>query len=212
MPLGRQSISVTLTDNFWQRGNQNRIRDITLTENNLGLISPGRHHALWGTNSVYWTHLLQRHAAECEQAERPPSGGVLTNILVPTSETKGWGTRVRTQSVCRVYMWVLVRGGLGSACYALLSPEWRSGIFWSDQLNICFFGDGAVWILSDPTDPMHQLPRPIAADIRQNSIPLVLRRFSDQTGPSSLLYGGKSVFGDLNGNLMEEWDDIGWAR
>jgi hypothetical protein len=203
-----QSISVTLTVTFADGETKTVSRDITLTENNLEANFTPQDTTLCEGQCVDIGALLQAQAAEGEQGgEAPPGGGDTYEYFWSNFRDEGWGTRSENTVCLPGLYWVLVREP-GSACYAYAEIRVKIWDLPDQTNNIWYFGDGAGLDFNpDPTDPNAPTPRPIASRHPQN-IPAGTTTISDQTGQVLFYTDGKSVW-DLNGNLMENGDDIG---
>jgi hypothetical protein len=119
----------------------------------------------------------------------------------------GWGPK-GTNQVCKPGLyWALVREP-GSSCYAYAEIRIKMWDLPDQTNNIWYFGDGAGLDFNpDPNDPNAPTPRPIANRHPQN-IPAGTTTISDQAGQVLFFTDGSSVW-DLNGNLMQNGDNIG---
>ena len=120
---------------------------------------------------------------------------------------EGWGTRTEN-TVCKPGLyWALVREP-GSSCYAYAEIRVKMWDVDDQTNNIWYFGDGAGLDFNpDPDDPDAPTPRPIASPHPQN-IPAGTTTISSQDGEVLFYTDGQSVW-DLNGDLMENGEDIG---
>jgi hypothetical protein len=120
---------------------------------------------------------------------------------------EGWTTR-KDNLVCKPGLyWALVREP-GSSCYAYAEIRIKMWDLLDQSNNIWYFGDGAGLDFNpDPDDPDAPTPRPIASRHPQN-IPAGTTTISSQDGEVLFFTDGQSVW-DLNGDLMENGDDIG---
>jgi len=119
----------------------------------------------------------------------------------------GWGPK-GTNQVCKPGLyWALVREP-GSSCYAYAEIRIKMWDLPDQTNNIWYFGDGAGLDFNpDPNDENAPTPRPIASRHPQN-IPAGTTTISDQAGQVLFFTDGSSVW-DLNGNLMQNGDNIG---
>nr|MBI1229807.1 hypothetical protein [Cytophagales bacterium] len=120
---------------------------------------------------------------------------------------EGWGPEAANE-VCRPgYYWVLVRE-VGSTCYSYAGIRIQMWDVEDQTNNIWYFGDGAGLDFNpDPDDPEAPTPRPIANPHPQN-IPAGVTTISDQAGQVLFYTDGQTVW-DLNGNPMQNGEDIG---
>lgn len=120
---------------------------------------------------------------------------------------EGWGPEAPNEVCAPGNYWVLVREP-GSSCYAYASIRIN---IWDvqEQVNgVWYFGDGAGLNFNpDPDNPDGPTPRPIESRHPQN-IPAGVTTISDQTGQVLFFTDGQTVW-DLNGNPMENGEDIG---
>lgn len=104
--------------------------------------------------------------------------------------------------------WVLVREE-GSSCYAYAEIRVKIWDLPDQNNNIWYFGDGAGLDFNiDPNDPDGPIPRPIS---HPNNIPAGTTTISDETGEVLFYTDGETVW-DLNGNPMENGEDIGGSN
>ncbi|SHN29357.1 C-terminal domain of CHU protein family protein [Cyclobacterium lianum] len=120
---------------------------------------------------------------------------------------EGWGPEAPNE-ICRPgFYWVLVREQ-GSSCYAYASIRVKMWDVEDQSNNIWYFGDGAGLDFNpDPDDPDAPTPRPIENPHPQN-IPAGVTTVSDQAGQVLFYTDGQTVW-DLNGNPMQNGEDIG---
>lgn len=120
---------------------------------------------------------------------------------------EGWIPK-GSNEVCKPGLyWVLVREP-GSGCYAYAEIRVKMWDVKDQANNIWYFGDGAGLDFNpDPDNPDAPIPRPIAERHPQN-IPAGTTTISDQAGQVLFYTDGQSVW-DLNGQLMENGDNIG---
>jgi len=215
-----ESISVSLTVNFADGDSVTVSRTIPLTENNLEANFTPQDTTICEGQCVDIGALLEAQAAEGDQGggggmgggqggQTPPGGGGQDNYEYFWSNFRdeGWGTRSENTVCLPGLYWVLVREP-GSSCYAYAEIRVKVWDLPDQSNNIWYFGDGAGLDFNpDPNDPSAPTPRPIASRHPQN-IPAGTTTISDQTGQVLFYTDGKSVW-DLNGNLMENGDDIG---
>lgn len=120
---------------------------------------------------------------------------------------EGWGPEAANE-VCRPgYYWVLVRE-VGSSCYSYAGIRIQMWDVEDQSNNIWYFGNGAGLDFNpDPDDPEAPTPRPIQNPHPQN-IPAGVTTVSDQAGQVLFYTDGQTVW-DLNGNPMQNGEDIG---
>ncbi|MFN3996966.1 gliding motility-associated C-terminal domain-containing protein [Algoriphagus sp.] len=201
------SISVTLTVEFEDGSSLNVNKTIPLTENNLEANFTPSDTTLC-LSCIDLEPLLQAQAAQGQQnGEAPPGGGDNYEYFWSNKRNRGW-IRKEANEVCLPGLyWALVRE-LGSECYAYAEIRVKIWDLPDQSNNIWYFGDGAGLDFNpDPNDPNAPTPRPIAQRHPQN-IPAGTTTISDQAGEVLFFTDGNSVW-DLNGNLMENGDNIG---
>ncbi|WP_075350480.1 T9SS type B sorting domain-containing protein [Algoriphagus marinus] len=203
-----QSISVSLTVTFADGESETVSRDITLTENNLEANFTPQDTTLCEGQCVDIAALLEAQSTAGEQGgEAPPSGGDNYEYFWSNFRDEGWGTRTENTVCLPGLYWALVREP-GSSCYAYAEIRVQIWDLPDQTNNIWYFGDGAGLDFNpDPNDENAPTPRPIANRHPQN-IPAGTTTISDQTGQVLFFTDGNSVW-DLNGNLMENGDNIG---
>ena len=205
------SVNVTLTVTFADSTTQVVNHTIPLTENNLQANFSPSDTTLCET-CIDIGPLLSAQSGE----EDGPGGGTggggqggqdNYEYFWSNYRDEGWGTRTEN-TVCKpgVY-WALVREP-GSSCYAYAEIRVKMWDVDDQTNNIWYFGDGAGLDFNpDPDNPEGPTPRPIASPHPQN-IPSGTTTISDQAGQVLFYTDGQSVW-DLNGNLMENGEDIG---
>ncbi|MCH7400552.1 gliding motility-associated C-terminal domain-containing protein [Belliella kenyensis] len=121
---------------------------------------------------------------------------------------EGWGPEAANEVCDPGLYWVLVREQ-GSTCYAYATIRIR---IWGEEdqsNNIWYFGDGAGMDFNpDPDDPDGPMPRPVT---HPQNIPAGTTTISDETG-QVLFYTDGSTVWDLNGNVMQNGQDIGGSN
>jgi hypothetical protein len=228
-----QSISVSLTVTFADGDSLTVSRNIPLTENNLEANFTPQDTTLCEGQCVDIGALLEAQAAGGDQGgggpgggqgggpgggqgggpggQMPPGGGGggqdNYEYFWSNFRDEGWGTRSENTVCLPGLYWVLVREP-GSSCYAYAEIRVKVWDLPDQTNNIWYFGDGAGLDFNpDPNDPEAPTPRPIATAHPQN-IPAGTTTISDQTGQVLFFTDGQSVW-DLNGDLMENGDNIG---
>ncbi|MCH7408207.1 gliding motility-associated C-terminal domain-containing protein [Belliella sp. DSM 111904] len=135
----------------------------------------------------------------------PGGGGGEFEYFWSNKRDEGWGPEASNE-VCEPGLyWALVREQ-GSTCYAYATIRVR---IWGEDdqsNNIWYFGDGAGMDFNlDPDDPEGPMPRPVT---HPQNIPAGTTTISDETG-QVLFYTDGSTVWDLNGNVMQNGEDIG---
>lgn len=203
-----QSISVTLTVEFEDGSTQVVNNTIPLTENNLEANFTPSDTTLC-LSCIDLDPLLQAQAAEGEQNGEAPGGGGGDNYeyFWSNKRDRGWIGKEENEVCLPGLYWVLVREP-GSECYAYAEIRVKIWDLPDQTNNIWYFGNGAGLDFNpDPDDPTAPTPRPIATPHNQN-IPAGTTTISDQAGQVLFFTDGESVW-DLNGDLMENGEDIG---
>ncbi len=201
------SITVTLTVEFADGTSRDVTKTITLAENNLEANFTPSDTTLC-ESCIDLDPLLQAQAAGGEgEAPPPPGGGSSYEYFWSNKRDEGWIAKGPNE-VCRPGLyWVLVREP-GSSCYAYAEIRIKMWDIPDQSNNIWYFGDGAGLDFNpDPDDETAPTPRPIATPHNQN-IPAGTTTISDQAGQVLFFTDGESVW-DLNGDLMENGDQIG---
>ena len=203
-----ESISVSLTVTFADGQTETVSRDIPLTENNLEANFTPQDTTLCEGQCVDIAALLEaQNADNGGTGGAPPSGGNNYEYFWSNYRDEGWGTRSENTVCLPGLYWALVREP-GSSCYAYAEIRVQIWDLPDQSNNIWYFGDGAGLDFNpDPNDENAPTPRPIANRHPQN-IPAGTTTISDQTGQVLFFTDGQSVW-DLNGNLMENGDNIG---
>ncbi len=201
------SLAVTLTVEFEDGSTQVVNNTIPLTENNLEANFTPSDTTLC-LSCIDLSPLLQAQAAEGEQGgEAPGGGGSNYEYFWSNKRDQGWIGQEANEVCLPGLYWVLVREP-GSECYAYAEIRIRIWDLPDQSNNIWYFGDGAGLNFNpDPNDVNAPTPRPIEQRHPQN-IPAGTTTISDQAGEVLFFTDGQSVW-DLNGNLMENGDDIG---
>lgn len=203
------SVAVTLTVEFADGTMQIIPKTIPLTENNLQAnFSPS--DTTLCMSCLDLAPLLQAQASEGGQGGEAPgsgSGGDQYEYFWSNKRDRGWIGKEANEVCLPGLYWALVREP-GSQCYAYAEIRVKIWDLPDQSNNIWYFGDGAGLDFNpDPNDPNAPTPRPIAQPHPQN-IPAGTTTISDQAGQVLFFTDGQSVW-DLNGNLMENGDDIG---
>ena len=203
-----QSINVTLTVTFADGVTRTATNTIPLTENNLEANFTPQDTTICEGQCVDIGALLEAQSMEGEQGgETPGGGGDNYEYFWSNFRDEGWTTRTENEVCLPGTYWVLVREP-GSECYAYAQMTVKVWDLPDQSNNIWYFGDGAGLDFNpDPDDPEAPTPRPIAQRHPQN-IPAGTTTISDQNGEVLFFTDGQSVW-DLNGNLMENGDNIG---
>jgi large repetitive protein len=201
------SISVTLTVEFEDGSTLDVNKTIPLTENNLEANFTPSDTTIC-LSCIDLEPLLQAQAAQGEQGgEAPGGGGDNYQYFWSNKRDQGWIGKEANQVCLPGLYWVLVREP-GSDCYAYAEIRVKIWDLPDQSNNIWLFGDGAGLDFNpDPNDPNAPTPRPIAEPHPQN-IPAGTTTISDQAGQVLFFTDGNSVW-DLNGQLMENGDNIG---
>lgn len=208
-----QSINVTLLVTFADGETRTVSHDITLAENELKANFSPQDTTLCET-CLDLSPLLSAQKGE-EDGGAGGGGGVgggqgggdNYEYFWSNKRDQGWIGKEENE-VCKPGLyWVLVREP-GSSCYAYAEIRVKMWDVEDQTNNIWYFGDGAGLDFNpDPDDPDAPTPRPIASPHPQ-SIPAGTTTISDQAGQVLFYTDGKSVW-DLNGDLMENGEDIG---
>ncbi len=199
------SVSVTLTVEFADGSTLDVNKTIPLTDNNLEANFSPSDTTLCMT-CLDLDPLLQAQAAGSD-GEAPPAGGGNYEYFWSNKRDRGWIGKEANEVCLPGLYWVLVREP-GSQCYAYAEIRVKIWDLPDQTNNIWYFGDGAGLDFNpDPNDPDAPTPRPIAQRHPQN-IPAGTTTISDQAGQVLFFTDGQSVW-DLNGNLMDNGDDIG---
>ncbi|MFC5625807.1 gliding motility-associated C-terminal domain-containing protein [Algoriphagus winogradskyi] len=208
-----QSLNVTLDVTFADSTTLSVNHTITLTENNLQANFSPQDTTLCET-CLDLSPLLSAQAGE-EDGGAGGGGGVGSGqgggenyeYFWSNKRDQGWIGEEANEVCTPGLYWVLVREP-GSSCYAYAEIRVKMWDVQDQTNNIWYFGDGAGLDFNpDPDDPDAPTPRPIAARHPQN-IPAGTTTISDQAGQVLFYTDGQSVW-DLNGDLMENGEDIG---
>ncbi len=203
------NISVTLTVTFANGETSTVTQNIPLTDNNLEANFTPQDTTVCEGSCVDIGSLLEAQSSEGQQGGEAPPGGGGGNYEYFWSNYReeGWGTRTDNCVSLPGLYWVLVREP-GSECYAYAEIRVKIWDLQDQSNNIWYFGDGAGLDFNpDPNDENAPTPRPIASRHPQN-IPAGTTTISDETGQVLFFTDGQSVW-DLNGDLMENGDNIG---
>lgn len=206
-----ESINVTLTVTFADGVTRTATNSIPLTENNLEANFTPQDTTICEGQCVDIGALLQAQSMEGEQGGEAPGGGggggENYEYFWSNYRDEGWTTRTENEVCLPGTYWVLVREP-GSECYAYAQMTVKVWDLPDQSNNIWYFGDGAGLDFNpDPNNPEAPTPRPIAQRHPQN-IPAGTTTISDQGGQVLFFTDGQSVW-DLNGDLMENGEDIG---
>ncbi|WP_339865891.1 gliding motility-associated C-terminal domain-containing protein [uncultured Algoriphagus sp.] len=208
-----QSINVTLLVTFADGETKTVSHDISLAENELQANFSPQDTTLC-ESCLDLSPLLSAQKGE-EDGGAGGGGGVGSGqgggenyeYFWSNKRDQGWIGEEENE-VCKPGLyWVLVREP-GSSCYAYAEIRVKMWDVEDQTNNIWYFGDGAGLDFNpDPDDPDAPTPRPIASPHPQN-IPAGTTTISDQAGQVLFYTDGQSVW-DLNGDLMENGEDIG---
>jgi len=204
------SVNVTLTVTFADSTTQVVNHTIPLTENNLTANFSPQDTTLCET-CIDIGPLLTAQSGEEDGGGGGGGGGQggedNYEYFWSNYRDEGWGTR-KENEVCKPGLyWALVREP-GSSCYAYAEIRVKMWDVDDQTNNIWYFGDGAGLDFNpDPNNPDAPTPRPIASRHPQN-IPAGTTTISGQDGQVLFFTDGQSVW-DLNGDLMENGNDIG---
>lgn len=208
------SVNVTLTVTFADSTTQVVNHTIPLTENNLEAnFSPGDTTLCETCLDIEPLLTAQNQGGDGEGGAPggggggQGGGGEEYEYFWSNKRDQGWIGKEGNE-VCKPGLyWVLVREP-GSSCYAYAEIRVKMWDVEDQTNNIWYFGDGAGLDFNpDPDDPDAPTPRPIASPHPQN-IPAGTTTISDQAGQVLFYTDGQSVW-DLNGDLMENGDNIG---
>lgn len=204
-----QSITVTLTVTFADGQTIPVTKSITLTENNLEANFTPSDTTICEGQCVDIGALLEAQSTEGQQGGEAPPGGGGDNYEYFWSNFKeeGWTSRQENEVCLPGTYWVLVREP-GSSCYAYAEIDVKVWDLQDQSNGIWYFGDGAGLNFNpDPDDPNAPTPRPIESP-HPRSIPAGTTTITDSSGEVLFFTDGESVW-DLNGDLMENGDNIG---
>jgi large repetitive protein len=208
------SVQVTLTVTFADGSSQTIPKTIPLTENNLEAnFTPS--DTTFCPGCIDLDPLLQAQSAEeggggtggGGTGGGGTGGGTNYEYFWSNKRDRGWIGKEANEVCLPGLYWVLVREP-GSQCYAYAEIRVKIWDLPDQSNNIWYFGDGAGLNFNpDPNDPNAPTPRPIEQRHPQN-IPAGTTTISDQAGEVLFFTDGQSVW-DLNGQLMENGEDIG---
>ncbi|MFD2202129.1 gliding motility-associated C-terminal domain-containing protein [Shivajiella indica] len=203
-----QSVDVTLTVTFADGTTQTVRKTIDLVENDLQANFSAQDTTVCEGACVDIGSLLEVQQGGGQGGETPGVGGgqgVNYEYFWSNYRDEGWSTRTDNCVEQPGLYWVLVREP-GSECYAYAEVRVRIWDLPDQSNNIWYFGDGAGLDFNpDPDNPDGPLPRPVG---HNRDIPAGTTTISDETGQVLFFTDGQSVW-DLNGDLMENGDDIG---
>jgi len=228
-----QQVTVNLTVTYANGETSNVTKNITFTENELTVQFNPADTTLCDPSCLDLMPLVEAQSGEeggqggGQQGGQPGGGGGIGGIpgvgqqpgggqgqqqqnyeyFWSNKREEGWGPEAPNE-VCRPgFYWVLVREQ-GSTCYAYASIRVKMWDVEDQSNNIWYFGDGAGLDFNpDPDDPDAPTPRPIENPHPQN-IPAGVTTVSDQAGEVLFYTDGQTVW-DLNGNPMQNGEDIG---
>ncbi|MCE7054962.1 gliding motility-associated C-terminal domain-containing protein [Algoriphagus sp. AGSA1] len=211
------SVNVTLTVTFADGTTQTVNHTIPLAENNLEANFSPQDTTLCETCLDLAPLLTAQNQGGDGEGGAPGGGGGGAGggqggddnyeYFWSNKRDEGWGPKGTNQVCSPGLYWALVREP-GSSCYAYAEIRVKMWDVQDQTNNIWYFGDGAGLDFNpDPDDPEAPTPRPIESRHPQN-IPAGTTTISSQDGEVLFYTDGQSVW-DLNGNLMENGDDIG---
>ncbi|MCH7400017.1 gliding motility-associated C-terminal domain-containing protein [Belliella sp. DSM 107340] len=217
-----ESVTATLTVTFADGTTRDVTKTINLLENDLEANFTPQDTTLCAPSCIDLMPLLEAQQGGGDQgggqgSGGPGGGGVggpgqggggNYEYFWSNKRDEGWGPEAPNE-VCEPGLyWALVREE-GSSCYAYASIRIR---MWDldDQSNqVWYFGDQAGMDFNpDPDDPDGPLPRAVT---HPNNIPAGTTTISDETG-QVLFYTDGSTVWDLNGDVMENGEDIGGSN
>jgi len=216
-----QQVTVSLTVTYANGETGNVTKSISLTENNLTAQFSPSDTTLCEPACIDLMPLLeaQSEGEDGGQGGQQGGGGVgggtggqgqeqqNYEYFWSNKRDQGWGPEAPNEVCEPGYYWVLVREQ-GSSCYAYAGIRIKIWDVEDQSNNIWYFGDGAGLDFNrDPDDPNAPTPRPIETPHPQN-IPAGVTTVSDQTGQVLFYTDGQTVW-DLNGNPMQNGEDIG---
>ena len=199
-----QSIDVTLTVRFADGSTQTVNKTITLLENELQAQFSAQDTTVCEGACVDIGSML-----EVQQGGGQGGGqGGQGNYEYFWSNIREWrASKDNCVDLPGMY-WVLVREP-GSSCYAYASVRVRIWDLLDQSNNVWYFGNGAGLDFNpDPNNPNAPLPRPVG---HNQNIPAGTTTISDGTGQVLFFTDGETVW-DLNGDVMENGDDIGGSN
>ncbi|MDR7129224.1 hypothetical protein J2X69_001559 [Algoriphagus sp. 4150] len=210
-----QSLAVTLTVTFADGETKTVNKTIPLAENNLEANFSPQDTTLCESCFDIAPLLTAQNQGGDGEGGAPGGGGGgggaggddNYEYFWSNKRDEGWGPKGTNQVCSPGLYWALVREP-GSSCYAYAEIRVKMWDVDDQTNNIWYFGDGAGLDFNpDPNDPDAPTPRPIASRHPRN-IPAGTTTISDQTGQVLFYTDGQSVW-DLNGDLMENGEDIG---
>jgi large repetitive protein len=204
---GDESIEVTLTVTFADGSTLTVNKTIELIPNDLQVQFSAQDTTVCEGPCVDIGSLLEVQQGD-GQGEQPGQGGQTGNYEYFWSNIREWRSDKNNCVDLPGLYWVLVREP-GSECYAYGSIRVRIWDLDDQSNNVWYFGDGAGLDFNpDPNDPNAPVPRPVG---HNQNIPAGTTTISDETGQVLFFTDGESVW-DLNGNLMENGEDIGGSN
>ncbi len=204
-----QSVSATLTVTFADGVTRTATNTISLTENNLEANFTPQDTTICEGQCVDIGALLEAQSMEGDQGGEAPGGGGGQNYEYFWSNFRdeGWTTRQENEVCLPGTYWALVREP-GSECYAYAEIRVQVWDLQDQSNNIWLFGDGAGLNFNpDPDDPNAPTPRPID-EAHPRDIPAGTTTISGSDGEVLFYTDGQTVW-DLNGEIMENGEDIG---
>jgi hypothetical protein len=222
----QESISVTLTVTFADGETRNVTHNISFQENNLQAQFSASDTTLCEGQCIDLMELLEVQSGDQQGGGQPGGGGIGIPGLPggggqpgggqqggnyqyfwSNKKEEGWSGEAANEVCEPGFYWVLVREQ-GSSCYAYASIRVKIWDLQDQSNNIWYFGDGAGLDFNrDPDNPDAPTPRPIENPHPQN-IPAGVTTISDQAGEVLFYTDGQTVW-DLNGNPMQNGEDIG---
>lgn len=207
-----ESISVSLTVTFAD-GQTVTVpqKTITLTENTLQANFTPQDTTICEGQCVDIGPLLQAQAGDSQGGGGGGGGGGGSQqnfeYFWSNYRDEGWTTRQENEVCLPGTYWVMVREP-GSSCYVYAEMVVNVWDLQNQNNGIWYFGDGAGLNFNpDPEDESAPTPRPIEESHGQN-IPAGTTTITDVNGEVLFFTDGQSVW-DLNGDLMENGDNIG---
>ncbi|WP_087939305.1 T9SS type B sorting domain-containing protein [Algoriphagus faecimaris] len=203
-----QSITISLTVEFADGTTESVTKSITLTENDLEANFTPQDTTICEGQCVDIAELLEAQSTAGQQdGEAPPGGGDNYEYFWSNKRDEGWGPKGTNEVCLPGTYWALVREQ-GSSCYAYAEITVKVWDLQDQSNGIWYFGDGAGLNFNpDPNDPNAPTPRPLDSPHPQN-IPAGTTTITDSGGEVLFFTDGESVW-DLNGQLMENGEDIG---
>ncbi|MFD2033685.1 hypothetical protein ACFSKL_02725 [Belliella marina] len=210
-----QSVTATLVVTFADGTTRQVTKTINLLENDLEANFSPQDTTICAPNCIDLMPLLEAQQGEEGQGGQPggggvggPGGGGNFEYFWSNKRDRGWMGE-EPNEVCEPGLyWALVREE-GSSCYAYASIRVRIWDLDDQSNNVWYFGDGAGMDFNpDPDDPNGPIPRAVT---HPQNIPAGTTTISDETG-QVLFYTDGSTVWDLNGDVMENGEDIGGSN